>query len=113
MASREITIQTRLQLNDPVTDYINDYVTEYSKYKRIIWQEMIDFIDRQPQATWKDKALVKWKSYCFFIGPLVQDPVFENSFGRLIGWPWWFKVLYYRRKFKRFRHKFYRRKKHD
>ena len=89
------------------------YCEQLKKDALHIWQEMIDFINRQPQATWKDKALVKWKSYCFFIGPLVQDPVFDESFGRLVGWPWWFKVLYYRRKFKRFIHQFYRRKKHD
>lgn len=42
MLSRQVTIETRLQLNNLVSDYITTYVTDYNKYKRIIWQEMTD-----------------------------------------------------------------------
>ena len=42
MPSREVIVETRLQLNNPASDYITAYVTDYSKYKRIIWQEMTD-----------------------------------------------------------------------
>lgn len=42
MANREVTIETRLQLNNPLATYLNDYVTDYSQVKREIWHELTD-----------------------------------------------------------------------
>lgn len=76
MASREITIETRLQLNNPVTDYITAYVTDYSKYKRMIWQEMTDSNHNN-----RFKSLAEYKNYLRntynLLGRTVNSLVFE------------------------------------
>ena len=76
MASREITIETRLQLNNPVTDYINDYVTEYSKYKRIIWQEMTDKDHDKRFSALKDYKKYLRNNYGL-LGRTVNSLIFE------------------------------------
>jgi len=76
MAKREVTIETRLQLNNPLVTYINDYVTEYSKVKREIWQELTD-----KNHNTRFKSLADYKKYCRghynLLGRTINSLIFE------------------------------------
>ena len=74
---------------------------------------MMDFICQQPQATSRDKAWVKRKICDWMGNPFLIEPGVYPRLSALLGHPLFLKVRYYRLRFKQFRHKFYRRKKHD
>lgn len=76
MSSREVTIETRLQLDNPVADYITEYVTDYSKYKRIIWQEMTDKDHSIRFAELKDYKKYLRNTYGL-LGRTVNSLIFE------------------------------------
>ncbi len=76
-------------------------------------RQMMHFICQQPQATKRDKKLVKRK-ICDWMGNLfLAEPGFYPKLSALLEHPLFLTVRYYRLRFKQFRHKFYRRKKHD
>ena len=76
-------------------------------------RQMMDFICQQPQATSRDKAWVKRKICDWMGNPFLIEPGVYPRLSALLGYPLFLKVRYYRLRFKQFRHKFYRRKKHD
>ena len=56
---REVTISTRLQLHTELTDYLEEFVPDYSRIKREMWQEMIS-----PDHNDRYETLAEYKKYC-------------------------------------------------
>lgn len=73
---REVTVSTRLQLHTELTDYLEAFISDYSRIKREMWQEMTS-----PSHDDRFKTLAEYKKYCRshygLLGRTVNSLIFE------------------------------------